>query len=53
MSKECEKCICNTCFCKEECCKICEGTILGCEEYSQTDIYNPEYLKESKFDTTK
>lgn len=43
--RECEKCVCNTCFYKEDCCLDCEGAILGCEEYSKMDIYNHELLK--------
>lgn len=39
---KCDKCVYNTCFYKEDCCPDCEGAILGCEEYSKTDIYKPE-----------
>lgn len=38
----CDKCVCSTCFYKEDCCPDCGGSILGCEEHSDTDIYKSE-----------
>lgn len=39
---KCSECKCRNCFSKSECCPECEGAISGCEEYSETDIYNPD-----------
>lgn len=45
VTSKCSECKCRNCFSKSECCSKCEGPILNCEEYSETDIYNPNLLE--------
>lgn len=40
---KCDECKCHNCFSRSECCPQCEGVILGCEGYSETDIYKPDF----------
>lgn len=42
---KCGECKCRDCFSKPDCCPKCEGPILGCEEYSENDIYKPDLLE--------
>lgn len=32
--KDCENCICSSCFHKSECCEDCEGAIRDCEDHN-------------------